>query len=326
MIDPATLATGVTLAKALEKPIASIFDAATGPLKNLAAKWSVAGKKDAIVQTIAEVELVRTISSQERVPLSQFYYPARIQNRMTANIIPSRKVRLASESIDDKNIVIYGTVGQGKSIFMRYLCPQELIEARRIPIFVEFRSIDAHSTLRETLLKTLELLGFGKLSEGDLGFLLKTGSLIIFLDGFDEIKRELIPAVTSELITLTKISPQTRWVISSRPGSLSAHLSGMPFLHRVSIAPLADEDFEPFLTALQVPQETRDKLISAIAKSPIEIRGILKTPLMLTLLNMTFGTSTHVPTTLHEFYESMFLFLVYRHDETKPGFIRAKVT
>ena len=47
---------------------------------------------------------------------------------------------------------------------------------------------------------------------------------------------------------------------------------------------------------------------------------------MLTLLNMTFGTSTHVPSTLHEFYESMFLFLVYRHDETKPGFVREKAT
>lgn len=47
---------------------------------------------------------------------------------------------------------------------------------------------------------------------------------------------------------------------------------------------------------------------------------------MLTLLQLTFGTSTHIPETLHEFYESMFLFLVYRHDETKPSYVREKAT
>ena len=47
---------------------------------------------------------------------------------------------------------------------------------------------------------------------------------------------------------------------------------------------------------------------------------------MLTLLHLTFGTSAHIPDTLHEFYEGMFNVLVSRHDEMKPLYVREKAT
>lgn len=81
-----------------------------------------------------------------------------------------------------------------------------------------------------------------------------------------------------------------------------------------------------FFKALKVEVQLREKLLEAIQKSPMQIQQVLTTPLMLTLLNMTFGTSTYIPDTLHEFYEAMFHVLVSRHDETKTGFIRQKVT
>lgn len=324
--DPITAGAVGIAVKSLEKPLASLLSFATGPIKKLAGNWVVAGKRDAIVQGIEEVELVRTISSVERVPLSSFYYPCRLVNRHASKQLPQPTIGCLADVAVEGNIVIYGTVGQGKSILMRYLCLQELKIGQKIPIFVELRSIEIGSNLRSTILQTLASVGFGELSHDDFHFLLKSGSFVFFLDGFDEVKRELALTVQAELADFTKQFPTTRWVISSRPGSLSGHLAGVRKLRPVYIAPLSDDDYEPFLTALNVAPEARRRLIDAIASSPVDIKGVLKTPLMLTLLNMTFGTSTHVPSTLHEFYESMFLFLVYRHDETKPGFVRQKAT
>jgi hypothetical protein len=324
MVDPVTTGALAVGAKALEKPLSGLLSAAWEPVRILARQWAVAGKRDAIVQSMAEVELVRTVSGPDRVPLSSFYYPAKIHDIRSQKAV--RQVRLASEIAVDKNILLYGTVGQGKSIFMRYLCLQELQAGRKIPIFIELRTIELDGTLKKSILQSMAEIGFEGLREVDLPFLLGTGSLIFFLDGFDEIKKELAFSLQSELITLMKTHPTTRWVISTRPGSLAYHIANLPFLQVVRIAPLTDDDFEPFLTALCVPDKSRRALLEAIGKSPTEIKGVLRTPLMLTLLNMTFGTSTQVPSTLHEFYESMFLFLVYRHDETKPGFVRPKAT
>lgn len=323
-IDPVTIGAVTGAAKLLEKPLANLYSSATGPFKKLAANWVVAGKRDSIVQLIEEVELVRTISGADRVPLSSFYYPCRILDSPTSKA--PKAVNSVVDISPDKNIIIQGTVGQGKSILMRYLCVQELRRGTHIPIFIELRTIESNSSLKSVVLSTLESVGFGTLSEDDLQFLLKNGSLIFFLDGFDEIKRELAIPIQTELNAIMRFAPTTRWVVSTRPGSLAGHISGLPRLRMVRLAQLTNEDFDPFLEALKVPAETRVKLIAAITSSPTEIRGVLRTPLMLTLLNMTFGTSTHVPGTLHEFYESMFLFLVYRHDETKPGFVRQKAT
>lgn len=310
--------------KTLEKPLNDLYSTAISGLKTVAKKWKMAGKRDELVQTISDTEKTRTIFSSAPIPLSSFYYPSKI------NDFRSSKAARLVENLDaistDKNILVFGTVGQGKSILMRYLCIQELHQGKKIPIFLELRTLETKDSVQSKLIETLDILGFEGIDEQTFNDLLNHGCFVFFLDGFDELKRELALAVQSELTRLMKKAPNTRWVISSRPGSLMTHISGLPRLHPVSIHPLSDDDFDPFLKALNVEPEIRRQLVSAIMSSPGEIKGVLKTPFMLTLLNLTFGTSTHIPDTLHEFYESMFLFLVYRHDETKPGYVRQKAT
>lgn len=324
MVDPITAGAVAFTVKALEKPLSDIYNASTGGMKALATKWVASGKRDALVQTISEAEKVRTIFSSTPVSLSSFYYPSRV-SELRSSKAPKLVTNL-QETCGDKNLLILGTVGQGKSILMRHLCIEELKGGRKIPIFIELRTLEAKDSIRSKLIEQLEVLGFDGVNDAIFTDLLDQGCFVFFLDGFDELKRELALAVQTELKKLMKRAPKTRWAISSRPGSLSAHVSELPSLHTVQIEPLADYDFDPFLKALNVAPGARERLVNAIMSSPGEIKGVLKTPLMLTLLNLTFGTSTHIPDTLHEFYESMFLFLVFRHDETKPGYTRQKAT
>jgi hypothetical protein len=47
---------------------------------------------------------------------------------------------------------------------------------------------------------------------------------------------------------------------------------------------------------------------------------------MLTLLVETFGSGAGIPNNLHDFYVSIFIVLVWRHDNLKPMFQRQRAT
>lgn len=66
--------------------------------------------------------------------------------------------------------------------------------------------------------------------------------------------------------------------------------------------------------------------MKVIAQSKSEIRGLLTTPLMLTLLVILYKTIQTIPETLPRFYEELFDVLFYRHDHSKPGFRRKRFT
>lgn len=326
MIDPATIAaTSLTIGtEALAKPVEDLYTVAKGAAKAVIDRWRSRGKLDSIAQRLEQIEFVRTVFSQDPVRLTSFYYPSKVVESR-ANRTP-RSVKTLNDIGPNLNILLSGTVGQGKSILMRYLCINEMRFGHRIPIFVELRSIDKTTTLQRLLLKQFEMYGFEGLTPELFEFLLEQGRLVFFLDGFDEVKREFALPVQQDLTGLINRFPGTRWVVSTRPGGLASHAASLPNLLAVEIAPLEPSDFDSFLEVLGVRNEHRRRLIGAIESSPSEIKGVLRTPLMLTLLNMTFGTSTDIPDTLHEFYESMFNFLLTRHDETKLAYVREKAT
>lgn len=314
-------AAGLAAKKLVDKTVEDLYEAAKGRAKAVISKWKLAGQRDRIAERLQNVEMVRTIKSTTPVSLSTFYYPSRISEGRDG----ARVVNCLTDISAQGNILIIGTVGQGKSIFLRYLCLQEIFIGRRIPVFIELRALDEKTSLVQLITHRLALLGMEDLGEEALQFIFESGAFVFFLDGFDEVKRELVLSTQRSLAVLM-LTPQTRWIISSRPGALSGHLGSLSDLSIYGLAPLMPADFEPFLSKLGVPLAIRAKLIESITSSPTQIRQLLQTPLMLTLLNMTFGTSTYIPPTLHEFYEEMFGVLVSRHDETKELYIREKAT
>jgi hypothetical protein len=99
--------------------------------------------------------LVKTIwRYEEAVSLNSFYYPTQIEiNQKRKNI------STIDEFPRDKKAVIQGTVGQGKSIYLRYLCVQELFRVEYIPIFIQLRHIDKETKLEDLIFSTLSSMG-----------------------------------------------------------------------------------------------------------------------------------------------------------------------
>ncbi len=311
-------------AAALKKPLEDAYNAATGAVKSLVQKWMVSGVRDSIALKIEEVEMVRTIFKSDLVPLSSFYYPSRVRSGGIAG--QSWIAATLDELKTTGNILLYGTVGQGKSMFMRNLCVWELREGKRIPIFVELRNIDERNGILDLVQSAMESLGFAGLDNESLDFLLSNVGFSIFLDGFDEIKRQHALSCHQGIQKLIIKYPRTRWVLSSRPGGAAVNLQAIPGITRLTLCELMETDFDPFLARLGSDEGHRRKLLDAIRASSTDVKGVLKTPLMLTLLKETFGVSAHIPDNLHDFYEALFHVLSWRHDDIKDMYQRERAT
>lgn len=156
--------------------------------------------------------------------------------------------------------------------------------------------------------------------------MLNTGKIRLYLDGFDEIKREHALSVKDQIQTLLNKNQKLDIVLSSRPGALSQYLVDIGRLQQYEIAPLTEKDYAGFFEKIGVPLETKDRLLLAIHRSNAQIKKLLSTPLMLTLLVLTCGMQQDLPDTLPEFYDSLFNLLSSMHDGTKPGYVRQKAT
>ena len=148
----------------------------------------------------------------------------------------------------------------------------------------------------------------------------------LYLDGLDEIKREYTLETKDQINTLINKYSKLQIAITSRPGALSRNMFDIPHMQQYEIAPLTEKDHSGFFSKIGTPDDTRVRLLAAIEKSNAQIKTLLSTPLMLTLLGMTCGQKQDLPDTLPEFYDSLFNLLSSMHDGTKPGYIRQKAT
>lgn len=148
---------------------------------------------------ISSTHKVKTIwQIDKEVSLKNFYYPSKLVIDEDRTPISSLKKIPA-----DTNVVIQGIVGQGKSIFLRYLSYQEMKSGNRIPIFFELRRIEDSETVLCNIKKILHAFNFDT-SEEILNFLFDSGKIVLLLDGFDEIPRDKVSRITSEIELLSE--------------------------------------------------------------------------------------------------------------------------
>lgn len=320
-VETAVIMAGVGV---LKKPMEELLAIGGKGIREYFRQWQASINLDAVAQRIEQVGLITTIASRQASTVDEIYYPAHLKQgkgfRTTnsADEFFSERIRLA---------VIHGTAGQGKSVFLRYLCLHDLRQGKKIPLFIELRKIDSNNDLLVLIRKHIISLGFKEdLIEAAIGSMLNTGKIRIYLDGFDEVKREYALSVKEHIQTLLNKNQKLEIVLSSRPGALSQYLIDIGRLQQYEIAPLTERDYAGFFDKIGVPPETKERLLVAIHRSNAQIKRLLSTPLMLTLLVLTCGMQQDLPDTLPEFYDSLFNLLSSMHDGTKPGYVRQKAT
>ncbi|WP_199540428.1 NACHT domain-containing protein [Paraburkholderia kururiensis] len=284
-------------------------------------KWSNQGNARKIARKIASVGNVKTIwQFDKEVPLKDFYYASSIIEK------PNGKKKQANSIADlpPGATVIEGIVGQGKSIFLRYLCVQELSEnsSGHLPVFIEFREMKPGQTLFQFIVR--ELKSYGLNADDDVfAFLASSGKLALLLDGFDELDGGMISDVVYELERYVNNFENITIIVTSRP---DCDIQKSSAFHVTRLAMLDNSDYMPFLERLGLPKLRANEIVTAIQNSPSEVSQLINTPLMLTLTVTVYRSEKSIPPELPEFFEALFTTVFTRHDKTKPGFVRKHKT
>lgn len=321
-IEPTTAKAAIETLKAT---LGVIAEKAKPKAKEQILKWKTTQQAERLQSNIRQVGNITTIASREASTIDEIYYPSKVRLGKSGR----RLVTFASEllSTSSRVTLIVGTAGQGKSVLLRYLCLRDLDLQGNIPLFIELRKIDGTKTLKTLLQEHLISLGIGEDDPDEiLRVLLKSGKTRLFLDGYDEISREYSLRTKAEITRLVRDYEKVEILITSRPGAISLHLSDSFEIHQCEVAPISEAEHGDFFQRIGVAAETKQRLLAAIGRSRAEIKVLLSTPLMLTLLVKTCGAQQDLPDSLPEFYDSLFNVLSSTHDGTKPGYVRQKAT
>jgi len=291
-----------------------IYKNAKGQIQKALTKWNTESGIKTVATQLSRLDKVKTIWSPEKeISLRKFYHPSTIRTAYLLRVIDS------IEDLPAGNLVIEGIVGQGKSIFMRHLATSSIYSPSQvIPVFIELRDISSKRSLSDCITSFLKNLGLEP-SHEVFAYLAKSGRLCLLLDGFDEIPSDCVPDTLKEINELNFSHENLKIIISSRPRSSIQNAVGFEV---VTLADIDTSEYEMFISKLIPTKAKRTDIIGALEDCNDNIKGVIRTPLMLTLVVMIYQTQKDIPTTLSGFFDRLFGVVFSKHDKLKAGFNR----
>ena len=309
-----------------DRALSNLVDDIYSHLKSLALiqikKADIQRKLPALRTYIDNVRLVKTLWQIDKpVDVESFYCDSHVlvRRNRTAKQYRRRLDRVSDLNSRD-NFVVQGIAGQGKSILLRHLFINEAQSPTRIPVFIELRRIQHTETLSHHIATFLDILGLPT-GQDLIRELLKSGKFIFFLDGFDEIPDHQVLSILNELEYLASISPSCQFIVTSRPRS---PITLSPQFNVVVLDNLQRNEYQTLIRKLSDTKKYGDAIIARIKGQQPAISELLCTPLLVTLLLISYKSYQTIPTQLSDFYESIFISLLQRHDGTKPAFTRSR--
>src|SRR6478752_5347153 len=286
--------------------------------KNTLKRWQAKSVQEKVYERSKSLRKVKTIWQIEKeLDLVKFYYPSKIKSSTEG---PKVVHRLEDFSFDG-NLVVRGTVGQGKSTFLRYLAARELEHGRRIPVFVELRRLTATQSVTDAVVDEMKNLGLEGADSDIFHYLAKASRLVLLLDGFDEVTDEQASTIVQELENLSVRTPNLRIIVSSRPENA---IERSPHFRVFDLAPLGPNEYPKVIARITNNETLAEQIVQGVSQAHESIGRLLTTPLMVSLLVVHFRVGQGIPENRVAFYEPLFMLLLQRHDSAKAGYRRRR--
>jgi hypothetical protein len=220
-------------------------------------------------------------------------------------------------------VAIIGYAGSGKTMLVKHLflecCNSDFF--KKIPIYIELRALNNFKgNLREyiySILTTNKIKPGSKILERSL----VKGNFMFLLDGYDELRSDLLEKVTTDIESFFDEFNKNHFVITSRPGSNVENLSRVVSYH---VAPLNDCMILKFLEKqLRVVNdiELLNKITITINDPKnFDYKIYLANPLLLSMFILTFSKYPDLPKLKSKFYSNVLETLATKHDSiSKKG-------
>ena len=263
-----------------------------------------------LVDSIEKIGLVKTLftGAEKPVDLHSFFYTPSITTRNGIS-----KIHCLDQITTEHSILIEATVGQGKSILMRYLALQEASKNSRIPIFIELKNISKEKSLEYLIQEKIEAWT-NNIKNEQVKFILQSGNVSLFLDAFDEISKDFIPDTLSTIEKLANNFSNLKLIVSSRPDSEIKHSS---YFEIIKVNSYDDEDRQNLIEKIVTEKEAQEQLIKSIQNTTPEVKSVLITPLMIGLYIRKYTSDFTPPERIVDFYKNIFDLVSITHDKSK---------
>lgn len=227
----------------------------------------------------------------------------------------------------NKNLFILGKPGAGKTTFLKYIAVQAAAPAKpvidKVPIFV---------SLKRWADSEMDLLPFIEEQFGNCDFpearpfmeeLLKAGGAIVLFDGLDEVNQEggQRDKQTRAMNNFIEKYDRTQYLITCRLAA--SDYSFKPFTY-VEIADFTPKQIETFVANWfrnqegEKDEETSNRFLTEFKKDDNKgLRDLARTPLLLTLLCLSFNETLTFPQRRVEIYEEALDALLKKWDSSR---------
>ena len=146
------------------------------------------------------------------------------------------------------------------------------------------------------------------------------GRYIILFDGFDEVNREKIQKITTEITDLSNKYPQNRYIITSRP--TDDFLGWNDYVEMQSME-LSKEQALHLIEKIEFDENVKKIFYKELDETLYDkYQSFASNPLLLTIMLLTFDNRASIPDKLNDFYEQAFATLFNMHDATKEAYVR----
>lgn len=319
-MEPALLSAAI---KAVFAPAATVAkNVATDQYAKLASKFQAAfkGHLDFTEERCSKVKNI--LYRDDTVSFKSQY--------VNVSFLASKKktisdARLVSKMIEGSRVLVCGTAGAGKTMFLRWSALR-LIDGvakhGRIPLYLEMRYLE-EDCVKEPLERYLydktssvvDASGYATFLEG-----LKTGVFVLLFDALDEVNPRFRPKLVSRIVDFLRSYPRCGFAASTRQDE---KLESLQEFRVYRTLPMTQGQIVQVIRNLEWSQEVKDKLVERLEGGLYnQLSEFLSNPLLATIMLLAFDYSGDIPTKLTAFYQQAFDALYQRHDAAKGAYKR----
>lgn len=310
--------------KIIEQGISGIIGNISSIYKEVKEEWNYAsGEKinrylDSFWKKNREIKTL--LHGNNPKPFYEIYYP------LTISLNEKRFKKYNAKSIFSQRnaFIVTADAGSGKSMLIKHLFNNCIELSYGIPFNIELRYLnDGDYSLEDYIANQIKVHITESLRVKERLF--QKGFFIFFLDGYDEVKKDLKQKLIHSIRALCDKHPNIKIMISSRPYT---NIEMLQNFVNIKIRPLTNDEVVEFIKKQIQDEELAKKIVKSIEESKkTNISSFLQNPLLLTLYILTYQNSSEIPAKVSLFYRRVVDSLFIEHDsKTKTGFQRERIS